>query len=168
MLDGFLERLNFFFGNEFVRMFAFVLSSILAGYVLQPVPKWINNLFDTSHIFKFFILIFIGLGMSSQITLNNLVIILITATAISVLFEFMRYYDREYSLIPNINSNVPIVVNNNVTNAIVNTTKSKATTNAKVTKNVTRPDDYNQKPVNSQSGGSCNNCGTYLPYETGA
>ena len=94
MIDVFLEGLNYVFGNKFVRMFIAILTSIWAGYILQPVPAWLNNVFNTSHAFKFVVLVFIGLAMSDPITLDSLATTLLTATAISVVFAFMRHYDK--------------------------------------------------------------------------
>lgn len=48
--------LNYTLENIYLRYFTFTLSGIFLGYTLQPVPLWLNHLFNTSNIFKFIII----------------------------------------------------------------------------------------------------------------
>lgn len=55
-----IELQNKLFNNDYFRMFFLLITGVFIGYTLQPVPKWINNLFDNSYIFKFIILFMVG------------------------------------------------------------------------------------------------------------
>jgi len=92
-MDIIIEKINFMFSNDFYRLYLLILCSIYAGYTLQPVPKWLNNMFNTSNIFKFFILICIGITAVYPIDKNKLINISLSSFIILVLFDIFRTFD---------------------------------------------------------------------------
>lgn len=50
------DLINYPFQFDSIRIFAMIIASVMIGYTLQPVPKWLNKLFDTSNVFKFIII----------------------------------------------------------------------------------------------------------------
>jgi hypothetical protein len=88
-----ISNINNMFNNDFVRLFSLILAGIYAGYTLQPVPKWLNMLFDKSQLFKFIIIMIIGITAVYPIDNNKLINITLSATIVLMLFEFFRKYD---------------------------------------------------------------------------
>lgn len=84
------EIINKLLDNLYLKTFLIILTGIYAGYTLQPVPKWLNNLFDTNLIFKFIIILIIGLTMLHPIDKNKLMVIIICTVLILGLFEFFK------------------------------------------------------------------------------
>jgi len=69
-------------GNPVVYNAAFISTAVLAGYCLQPVPKAINNAFNTSHLLKFLVLLIMTViamepADDSQLGLIALVVVLL-------------------------------------------------------------------------------------------
>jgi hypothetical protein len=62
-------------------------------YILQPVPKWLNNLFDTSHILKFIILFIAGSIAVYPVNKDKLLQVAIGSILTLVLFQSSRYID---------------------------------------------------------------------------
>ena len=89
MFSSIIDINNKIFKNNYLRMILLLISSVFMGYTLQPVPKWLNNLFDTSNILKFFIL-FIS-GSLVVYPLNEVLIIL----------NISRNYERKLEEIKN-------------------------------------------------------------------
>lgn len=63
-MNTFLESTHSFVSYpiqfDSIRIFLLLFSSILLGYTLQPVPKWLNTLFDSNNFFKFAIIFTAG------------------------------------------------------------------------------------------------------------
>ena len=91
-----VKSLNNTFSNDFFKLFSLLLTGIFAGYTLQPVPKWLNKLFDSSHIFKFFIIFIIGITSAYPINKNKISNIFISSVVILVIFSVFRYIDTIY------------------------------------------------------------------------
>lgn len=85
--------LNVTFSNDFIRMIAFTVSSILFGYTLRPVPNWLTNLFDTSILFKYLIIVFVGVFKDYPIRKGNLVFVMISSAIIMLILEGFRKVD---------------------------------------------------------------------------
>jgi hypothetical protein len=83
-----MDQLNKLLNNERVKIFLILTTSILSGYVLQPVPPFLHNLFQNSHTFKFFILFTIGMVIFHP--LNNEKFIMIIFSCILILFIIDR------------------------------------------------------------------------------
>jgi len=82
--------INNILDNLLIKTFIIILTGIYAGYTLQPVPKWLNNLFDTNLIFKFIIILLIGITMLHPIDVNKMIIIIVCTVIILGLFEYFR------------------------------------------------------------------------------
>lgn len=85
-----INIINKILDNTLIKTFLIILTGIYAGYTLQPVPKWLNNLFDNNLIFKFIIILIIGLTILHPIDMNKLIIIIICTILILGLFEYFR------------------------------------------------------------------------------
>jgi hypothetical protein len=90
----FINNLNYIFSNNFFRFLALLFASVFAGYILQPVPEWLNNLFNTSNLFKYFILVIVGIITVYPLDEAEIVYIFIGSAIILILFEFMRNFDK--------------------------------------------------------------------------
>jgi hypothetical protein len=93
-METIIPEINKIFKNDFIRLFLLVLTGIYAGYTLQPVPKWLNNLFDTSQLFKFIIIMIIGITALYPIDKDKLFNITLMSIIILILFELFRKYDK--------------------------------------------------------------------------
>lgn len=76
-----------------LKIFLLLTSSILLGYTLQPVPKWLNKLFDTSHLLKFIIIFISGLIAVYPVTPRNFMYVTIFSIVVLVIFSILRYVD---------------------------------------------------------------------------
>lgn len=91
-----IETLNNTFSNDFFKLASLLITGIFAGYTLQPVPKWLNKLFDNSNIFKFLIIFIIGITATYPIDQNKISNIFISSIIILIIFEGLRYIDIIY------------------------------------------------------------------------
>jgi len=80
--------------NDYVRILILIISSVFIGYTLQPVPKWLNNLFDTSHIFKFFVLFAVGATTVYPLNNNNIMWVIFGSVGCLFLFHLARVYEK--------------------------------------------------------------------------
>ena len=88
------KQVNNLFDHHFIKYFIIILTSVYAGYTLQPVPAWINYLFDNSHVFKFMILFLIGLSNFTPFKNNDQIYQLaIVCLTILIIFYFYRKLD---------------------------------------------------------------------------
>ena len=89
-----LKIFNLFINNKYSYIFTFILISVYIGYTLQPVPEWLNKLFNESNIFKFIILfLFMSLsfnGKPNGITYDDIKIIIVSCICILSMFEYFR------------------------------------------------------------------------------
>ena len=60
IIEKSVDFTNKFFENNYFRNVVLVVSAVLIGYALQPVPKWLNHLFNTSLTLRFLILFITG------------------------------------------------------------------------------------------------------------
>lgn len=84
------EIINKVLDNIYLKTFLIILTGIYAGYTLQPVPKWLNNLFDTNIIFKFLIILIIGITMLHPLDSTKMTVVIVCAVLILGLFEGFR------------------------------------------------------------------------------
>jgi hypothetical protein len=85
-MDQITNKLNALFKNDEFRTFIFIITSIWLGYTLQPVPDWLNQVFDTSNIVKF--LIIFAVGATSFYPLDNREVRNLFVGTIVVMFIF--------------------------------------------------------------------------------
>lgn len=94
-----LKTYNLFIHNKYSSILINLLVSIYLGYTLQPVPEWLNNLFNNSNLFKFIILfIYMSFTFSNKpngITYEDLIIIIISSICILSFFEYLRKNDKK-------------------------------------------------------------------------
>ena len=88
-----INMANNILSNDFVRLLVLILGGIYAGYTLQPIPEWLNNLFNKSNVFKFLILMMIGLVASYPINEQKIMNVIIISIFILVFFELKRKID---------------------------------------------------------------------------
>ena len=91
-----IKTVNDTFSNDFFKLVSILLTGIFAGYTLQPVPKWLNKLFDNSNIFKFIIIFTIGITSAYPINKDKISNIFISSVVILVIFSVFRYIDELY------------------------------------------------------------------------
>ncbi len=72
-------------------MILLLVSGVFMGYTLQPVPKWLNNLFDTSNILKFSVLFISG----AIVTQENIMIVTLCSVIVLFLFQMARNHDKK-------------------------------------------------------------------------
>lgn len=77
-----------------IKILLMLVSSVFIGYTLQPVPKWLNKLFDTSFLFKFFIIFISGLIAVFPISPRKFIYVLIFSIITLALFSASRYVDK--------------------------------------------------------------------------
>ena len=83
-----------FLQNDYLRITLLLVTGVFIGYTLQPVPKWLNKLFNTSQIFKFFVLFIAGCIAVYPINKNNIIWVGFASTLTIVLFQLARKYDK--------------------------------------------------------------------------
>ena len=85
--------INTLLDNKGFKTFMIVFTGVLAGYTLQPIPKWVNNIFNNSNTFKLFVLVSIGLTVLHPLDGEEVVLILVMSGVMLYLFELSRKYD---------------------------------------------------------------------------
>ena len=81
--------------NDFLKLLSTLFTGILVGYTLQPVPKWLNNLYDNSNIFKFIIIFITGIISTYPIDSSKIINSFISSVIILVIFSVFRYIDEK-------------------------------------------------------------------------
>jgi hypothetical protein len=94
--DVTVKTVNNRFSNDFFKLFSLLFIGIFAGYTLQPVPKWLNNLFINSNIFKFVIIFIVGINSVYPINKDKITNVFISSIIILVIFSLFRYIDELY------------------------------------------------------------------------
>ena len=89
-----MDQVNKLLDNRGVKTFLILITGIFSGYILQPVPKWFNELITKSHLFKFIILFIIGLLILHPIDKEKLIIVIVASIIILTLLQKMRDFDK--------------------------------------------------------------------------
>lgn len=97
-MDTITNSLNRIFSNSTVRMFAFLFASVWLGYTLQPVPDWLNRIFDTSNIVKFLVIFTVGILSFYPLDNEEVKNIFVDTIIVMIIFKLIR----------NINPNISI------------------------------------------------------------
>ena len=82
--------INNILADDMTRYLLLILTSVFAGYTLQPVPKALNNLFDNSQIFKFVVLFTVGCVAFYPVDHDKLVKITVSCLLLLLIFESLR------------------------------------------------------------------------------
>lgn len=80
---------------EIIRYLILIVTGVFAGYTLQPVPKWLNNLFDTSYTFKFAVIVLMGMVALYPLDDNEVSYIFIGSFLVLVMFMVFRKIDEQ-------------------------------------------------------------------------
>ncbi len=86
---------NSFLEYNYLRIILLLVTGVFMGYTLQPVPKWLNNMFDTSHTLKFFVLFIAGCIAVYPVNKNNIMWVFIGSIGTLYLFHLFRLYDAK-------------------------------------------------------------------------
>ncbi len=89
------NAVNYLLQNSYLRNFIFMLSAIFLGYTLQPVPLWMNHLFNTSHIFKFLIIFISSVSIFYPMDKNEMLIAFISSFFLLIAFNIFRSKEFE-------------------------------------------------------------------------
>lgn len=90
----FVESTNNILSNDYLRVLLLLITGVFMGYTLQPIPKWLNKLFDTSILLKFTALFIAGSISLYPLNNNSLMWVTIGSILTLVLFQYMRKIDE--------------------------------------------------------------------------
>ena len=90
MTNQIIVSFNDVLKNDYIRVFIMIITGVFAGYTLQPVPTWLNKLFDTSNILKFLVLFLGGCVASYPLTNQNIIMVAICSLVILAIFHGFR------------------------------------------------------------------------------
>lgn len=85
---------NRFLENNYWRMSLLLVTGVFMGYTLQPVPKWLSHLFDTSNLLKFCVLFLAGSIAVYPLNPKKMVWVTIGSLVTLMLFDMARKYDQ--------------------------------------------------------------------------
>lgn len=86
---------NWILRNDFIRIFLLIALNVAIGYTFQPVPKWVNNLFDTSTLFKFVIMFVLGCVSVYPLNATNLLWVLVCTVVVLLFMAGLRKLDKK-------------------------------------------------------------------------
>ena len=95
VIDTIILKQNRFLENNYLRMILLLVSGVFMGYTLQPVPKWLNNLFDTSNVLKFLVLFVSGAIAVYPLTQENIIIVTLCSVIVLFIFQMARNHDKK-------------------------------------------------------------------------
>jgi len=90
MTNQIIVSVNNILKNDYIRVFIMIITGVFAGYTLQPVPAWLNKLFDTSNILKFLVLFLGGCVASYPLTNQSIIMVAICSLVILAIFYGFR------------------------------------------------------------------------------
>jgi len=94
-MDQLTEVLNETLQNDYMKIGLTIVTSVLAGYTLRPLPKNLENLLTQSYMFKFIVLTLVGLLSVGKVNENNLFLVVVIVAVILAVFEYLRQNDKE-------------------------------------------------------------------------
>ncbi len=95
MLKQFADFVNILLANIYLRSLLFMLSGVFMGYTLQPVPEWVNHLFNTSQILKFCVLFLTIVATFYPMDPTEMAISFVCCALTLILFQIARRKDVE-------------------------------------------------------------------------
>ena len=93
------QMLNILLSNNTMRFFVLMVTSVYTGYTLYPVPKFLDELFYSSDIFKYLTLMFLLSTSMYPVTSENIYTILLIPGLVLLFFKLLRKYDTTRSLV---------------------------------------------------------------------
>lgn len=85
-----IDGINYGLENKYMYILITLVSGILIGYTLQPVPKWMDKMFNTSNFFKYLIIVMSGIVATYPIDKTKFIAIITISMVILVLLELIR------------------------------------------------------------------------------
>jgi hypothetical protein len=95
MLENFANFVNILLENIYLRSFLFMMSGVFMGYTLQPVPEWLNHLFNTSVVLKFWVLFLTIVATFYPMDPTEMSISFVCCALTLILFHIARRKDVE-------------------------------------------------------------------------
>ena len=93
-----VNSINRVLDHKFLNMVLFLITGVFMGYTLQPVPKWLNDTFNNSFIFKVVILIIIALLAQHKLESRSQILLIVAASVfVMVIFEMFRRQQEQES-----------------------------------------------------------------------
>jgi len=96
------NAINSLLSNNSVRMTILLIASVFTGYTLYPIPAFLNDMFDTSIVFKYFILFFVLVASIYPLDQTKLILAIGVPVVILCFFEIMRNYQQYLDKVPSI------------------------------------------------------------------
>jgi hypothetical protein len=94
IIDNSVVFNNEFLRRDYLRITLLLVTGVFMGYTLQPVPKWLNKMFDTSHILKFFVLFIAGCIAVYPVNKSNIIWVALGSALTLGIFYAARQYDK--------------------------------------------------------------------------
>ena len=88
-----LETVNSLLLNSNTKVVLVLLFSIMAGYTLNPVPEMMKNLFNNSHLFKFFVLFMLALLTNAPVNSHKMLLCGVSVIVVLLIFHLVRNYE---------------------------------------------------------------------------
>jgi hypothetical protein len=92
-MDKIVQQKNNILKNNYTRIAILIITGVFMGYTLQPVPTWLNNIFNTSQVFKFIVLYLAGLVAVYPVSEENMKWVFFGTVLALTLFQVMRQFD---------------------------------------------------------------------------
>lgn len=89
------DVINTILSNDYWRAFLLTVTSVYAGYTLQPVPKKLNRIFNNSTSFKFIVLCIMLLTAFYPLNNNKIILAIVVPITVLVFFEILRKFDKK-------------------------------------------------------------------------
>ena len=74
------------------RLLTIVFGAVYGGYTLMPVPPVLNNLFNTSQLFKLLVLVSIIANTIGELSIKSITTSLVLASLLLAFFEYLRKF----------------------------------------------------------------------------
>lgn len=98
LLDLVSNTLNLMLRNDFVRLLILAIMSVYTGYTLYPVPDFLNEIFNTSYVAKYLVLMLVLSASIYPLDSGKVILVLLVPLFVLLLFHFLRAYEKaEYS-----------------------------------------------------------------------
>ncbi len=85
-----INEFNNILSYNYIRIFLLIITGVFMGYTLQPVPTWLNELFNTSIILKFLVLFIAGSVAVYPINENNILWVFFGSISTLYIFHLFR------------------------------------------------------------------------------
>ena len=95
LIDNFVILNNNYLKNDYLRIYLLLITGVFMGYTLQPVPKWLNNMFDISHTLKFFVLFIAGCIAVYPVNKYNIMWVAVGSILTLIIFHTARQFDEQ-------------------------------------------------------------------------